>query len=378
MTFERTEVTQGHLRSLNLNIVFASLSAVGALLITINAENLWQALLLALGLAAALVALKAWSVERPLLVALPCLLIASGVWLYGALVTDTASAAFGLAVAGAVVVFQLPRRRRAVVTVGLVAFVVVVIAVRVLMSPDDAGGVLLEYAVGATSVSVAGIVFVSLNQTLAGLIGELEEARERDAELAVARERVRFAGDLHDIQGHTLHVVKLKVALARKLLRSDTDQVERELGEVYELVGDTISQTKELAYAQRRLNLSAELENAKNLFEAAGIRVDIDRDAPNDSGPGPATAAGELLGQVLRETTTNILRHARAERVRITLSESGITVVNDGAGEDGPPELRGLSALRERVERDGGTLTVEHEDGRFLTAAAFPQRKDDR
>ena len=74
------------------------------------------------------------------------------------------------------------------------------------------------------------------------------------------------------------------------------------------LVGDTIRQTKELAYAKRRLNLSAELENAKNLFEAAGIRVRITRAADTDP------SAGELLGQVLRETTTNILRHAQARR----------------------------------------------------------------
>ena len=40
--------------------------------------------------------------------------------------------------------------------------------------------------------------------------------------------------------------------------------------------------------------------------------------------------------------------------------------------------LNGLATLRDRVERDGGTLTVEREDGRFLTAATFPQRKDDR
>ncbi|HWM40600.1 MAG TPA: histidine kinase, partial [Streptomyces sp.] len=197
----------------------------------------------------------------------------------------------------------------------------------------------------------------------------LEESRERDAELAVIRERVRFASDLHDIQGHTLHVVKLKTALAQKLVRSDAERAEEELREIHALVGDTISQTKELAYAQRRLNLSAELENAKNLFEAAGIRVRIDREAEVD------VHAGELLGQVLRETTTNILRHAQAEQVRITLSQSGITIDNDGVQENPLPELKGLSTLRERVAGDGGELTVEQKDGHFLTAAAFPHSR---
>ncbi|GAA4887212.1 sensor histidine kinase [Streptomonospora salina] len=383
MTFERTEVTQVQLRTLNLNIVFASLSAVGALLISMNAENLGQVIVLVLGVVAAVLAVRGRSGGHHYRLTLPSLVVASAVWIFGVLALDSASASFGISVVGTVVVFQLPRHRRAA-ALGLVALVVVVIAVKTLRTPEDVSGALLEYPVGSLSVAVLGVVFATLNHMVSDLIAELERARERDAELAVARERVRFANDLHDIQGHTLHVVKLKVALARKLVHRDTDQVERELSEVHDLVGDTIAQTKELAYAQRRLNLSAEVENAKNLFEAAGIRVRVDREAPvegeteSGAGPGAGTPAGELLGQVLRETTTNILRHAQAEQVRITLSGTGITIVNDGVHETAPPDLSGLSALRDRVERDGGTLTVEQKDGRFLTAATLPQRKDDR
>ncbi|MFD0772667.1 sensor histidine kinase [Streptomonospora algeriensis] len=383
MTCERTEVTQVQLRTLNLNIVFASLSAVGALLISMNAENLGQVIVLVLGVVAAVLAVRGWSGDHHYRLTLPSLVVASAVWIFGVLALDSASASFGISVVGTVLVFQLPRHRRAA-ALGLVTLVVVVIAVKTLRTPEDVSGALLEYSVGSLSVAVVGVVFATLNHMVSDLIAELEKARERDAELAVARERVRFANDLHDIQGHTLHVVKLKVALARKLVHKDTDQVERELSEVHELLGDTVSQTKELAYAQRRLNLSAELENAKNLFEAAGIRVRVrvDREAPvegdTESGAGTGTPAGELLGQVLRETTTNILRHAQAAQVRITLSGTGITIVNDGVHETAPPELSGLSALRDRVERDGGTLTVEQKDGRFLTAATLPQWKDDR
>lgn len=382
MAFERTEVTQGHLRTVNLNIVFASLSAVGALLISMNAESPVQVVVLVLGLLAAVLAVRGTSTRRFYRLTLPSLVVASAVWILGVLALDSPSASFGISVVGTVVVLRLPRHRRAA-ALGLVALVVAVIAVKALGSPD-VPATLLEYSVGSLSVAVVGIVFATLDHLVAGLIGELEKARERDAELAVAQERVRFAGDLHDIQGHTLHVVKLKVALARKLVHRDADQVERELSEVHELVGDTIAQTKELAYAQRRLNLSAELENAKNLFEAASIRVRVDHEAPTEDGvgsgtlPGTGTSADELLGQVLRETTTNILRHAQAEQVRITLSPTGLTIVNDGVRETAPPELSGLSALRNRVERDGGTLTVERKNGRFLTAATFPHQHHDR
>jgi two-component system sensor histidine kinase DesK len=366
MRSERTEATQGQLRMLNLNIVFASLCAIGALLISINAENPVHAVVLGVGVAAAVLASRGWSGSLSSRVPLLCLVAASAVWLVGVLVLDDASASFGISVVGTVVLFQLPRPRRVAAAVALGAFVVAVVVARMVTSPGGALNVLLDHAVHSTSVAVVGVTLVFLNHLVSGLITELEESREREAELAVARERMRFASDLHDIQGHTLHVVKLKTALARRLVRTDTGRAEEELGEIHALVGDTIAQTKALAHAQRRLNLSAELENAKNLFEAAGIRVQVRREG------GVQARAGEMLGQVLRETTTNILRHAQAGQVWITLSGTGISIVNDGAQEGPPTGLRGLATLRERVAGEGGELTVERRDGRFLTAADFP------
>ncbi|MFD0470233.1 sensor histidine kinase [Nonomuraea thailandensis] len=327
-------------------------------------------MVLALGVVAALVAFIRWAARDISRVALPCLVVAAAVWAFGALAMDGSAAFYGVSIVGPLVISQLPRHR-GLAALGLTAYVAAVGAARLLVTQDDVSGVLLGYVIipaGITAV-VTGLMFP--NQRFYAVVADLEEAREREAELAVVRERMRFASDLHDIQGHTLHVVKLKVALAQKLVRTDADRAEQELREIHALVGDTIAQTKQLAYAQRRLNLSAELENAKNLFEAADIHVVVEREGEVDP------RAGELLGQVLRETTTNILRHAQATRVRIALSRSGIAIVNDGARGSPPPELRGLATLRERVVANGGELTVEQEDGRFLTAAAFPHGRSD-
>ncbi|WP_133743026.1 sensor histidine kinase [Actinorugispora endophytica] len=380
MTSEQTEATQGRLRRLHLDIVSGSISAVGALLVAIDADSWWEALLMGASLSATLVAVSRWTVGRLPRAALPALVVTAAVWLFGVLGAHSTAASYGFAIVVTIVVFELPRHRRAVIA-GTAAAAVAVIAAKLAVAREDAVDILVQYVLVSPCVAAGGVVLATLGHAVHGLIGELEEAREREAELAVARERVRFAGDLHDIQGHTLHVVKLKTALARRLVRVDAGRAEEELEEIHTLVGDTITRTRELAYAQRRLNLSAELENAKNLFEAAGIRVRVDREADADA------HAGELLGQVLRETTTNILRHAQAGQVRITLSRRGITIVNDGVREAPLPELRGLAALRERVAGSGGELTVEQRDGRFLTAAAFSRpspeqppttRKDDR
>ncbi|GAA3928817.1 hypothetical protein GCM10023085_07680 [Actinomadura viridis] len=362
---ENTGATQRRLRKLNLITILPPLAAVGAVLVVVDARTWWDAAVLALGVVTALVALERWMADDLSRVALPCLIITAAIWPFGVLVADGRTAFYGITIVGPLVLPQL-RCHRSAAALGLIAFVAAAGASRLLVAQEDVRGVLIEFVAFPTAVTVVATLGMFANQLFYVLVEELEESREREAELAVARERIRFASDLHDIQGHTLHVVKLKIALAEKLLRSDVGRVEQELREVRTLVGDTITQTKELAYAQRRLNLSAELENAKNLFEAAGIRVRVDRDAEVDA------PTGELLGQVLRETTTNILRHAQAGQVRITLSRSGITIVNDGAQEALLPGLRGLSALRERVASHGGELTVEQKNGRFLTAARFP------
>ncbi len=357
---------QDRLRRLNLITTIPPLAFVGALLLVFTARTWWHVVIQVVGLIAALATAERWTAGDFLRVARPSLVVTSVVWLAGAL-TDDSAAFYGLSLVGSFLIPPLPRRRLPALA-GYTVLVAVLGATNVLVHGDRVGARLIQFAAVPAAAVLISTVFMFASQRFFDLIAELEQSREREAELAVIRERVRFAGDLHDIQGHTLHVVKLKVALAEKLLDSDVDRARAELAEVRSLVGDTIVQTKELAHAQRRLNLSAELENAKNLFEAAGIHVRVERESEVDA------RAGELLGQVLRETTTNILRHAQARQVRITLAQWGITIVNDGAADDGPLELSGLSALRHRLVENGGELEVSRSDGRFLTAAAFPPK----
>jgi two-component system, NarL family, sensor histidine kinase DesK len=362
---ERTATARGRMRRLNITTQLTVLIPVGTLLIVFDSDTWWEAVVLVVGVLTAVLAIVRWAEDDISSVALPCLGISAAVWVFGVLVGGSTTAFYSVTIVGPLVVPQL-RRHRIPAAVGLTAFVGVAGAARLLVSHEDPGRILFQYALVPAGVAVVTVGAMFANQAFYNLLGELEEAREHEAELAVARERIRFASDLHDIQGHTLHVVKLKTALAEKLVRVDAGRAEEELREIHALVGDTIKQTKELAYAQRRLNLVGELENAKNLFEAAGIRVRIIREAEVTG------RASELLGQVLRETTTNILRHAQAGQVRITLSESGITIVNDGAHGDALPELRGLSTLRERLAGEGGELTVAQTGGEFATAAVFP------
>jgi two-component system sensor histidine kinase DesK len=98
------------------------------------------------------------------------------------------------------------------------------------------------------------------------------------------------------------------------------------------------------------------------LLEAAGVQMEYWHD-PQEL---PADVE-TCLALVLREAVTNIQRHARANRVEVTVIAGAERVVmrvrDDGRG--GVNERgNGLTGMRERIEARGGTLAIESPRGR--------------
>ena len=160
------------------------------------------------------------------------------------------------------------------------------------------------------------------------------------------RERYRFASDLHDIQGHTLHVSRLQLQLAGKMLDRDVEAARGHVAEAEQLIAETLAETRRLAFGERTVTLAGELANAAALVEAAGIEWHVDGVAPTGH------RLDALFGHLVREATTNLLRHAEAGRVVVELAADGVAVVNDGAAGGSRP-LHGLARLGERFEQAG-------------------------
>jgi two-component system sensor histidine kinase DesK len=191
---------------------------------------------------------------------------------------------------------------------------------------------------------------------------EIDAARETQSELAVMRERYRFSVDLHDIQGQALHVGRLQLQLADKTLDRDPVAARRHLREAEQLIVQTIAETRRLAFGERTLTLAGELANSTELIRAAGIELEI------TGVPPVGHPADDLFGHVVREATTNLLRHAQAERVTIVLGPESVQVVNDGAAEP-MRGLSGLARLGERFGVVGGTVTTRQVDAEFRVEA---------
>jgi two-component system nitrate/nitrite sensor histidine kinase NarX len=84
-----------------------------------------------------------------------------------------------------------------------------------------------------------------------------------------------------------------------------------------------------------------------------------------------APTVGLQLLRILQEALANVRKHARVERVRVSVArdEGWIVagVADEGVGFDGSTPLGeshfGLSIMRERVESVGGEITIESRPG---------------
>lgn len=194
---------------------------------------------------------------------------------------------------------------------------------------------------------------------LVRVFDRLDRARFDADELATTRERVRIAAELHDVQGHSLHAIAMHAELTERLVGSDPEAAARHARTVRTLAADALAETRALVRGYRDADLAGEVRNAAGLLRAAGA----DASVSGDPSAVPAVHA-VLLGPVVREAATNVLRHSDPSRVTFTVRRAGdrteLEVCNDGVP-DGPqiPDPHGgtgLAGVRDRIGKRGGSV----------------------
>lgn len=195
------------------------------------------------------------------------------------------------------------------------------------------------------------------------MVVRIDESRAVAEELAVAKERLRFAADLHDIQGHHLQAIMLKGELTERLIGRDDEAARAHAAELTELARTALKDTRRVVHGYRGTDLRREIGNAVDILGAAGIDTRVHGDARDV--PPPLQA---LFGALIREGTTNILRHSQATRCELTLESDHATVrvrlVNDGVLPRNSQPGSGIAGLRERFAAlDGDVESRVIEDG---------------
>ena len=190
-------------------------------------------------------------------------------------------------------------------------------------------------------------------------------AQEQIEHLAKIAERERIARDLHDVLGHTLSVVVLKSELAGKLIGGEAERARQEIGEVEQIARQALGEVREAIRGYRAEGIAAEIARARRALDSAGVRLEWHADSLRLE-----PAHESVLSLVLRESVTNILRHAGATSCRLELSADSrgtrLSVHDDGRGAS-DYNGNGLRGMRERVEALGGRLEVDARQGTRLT-----------
>jgi len=214
----------------------------------------------------------------------------------------------------------------------------------------------------------------------AALALELARARTDQITLAQVEDHDRIAADLHD------HVISelfaLSMALQGHATRTDPATAERINGYV-DTLDEIIKKIRTSIFGLHRhrqasTGLPAQLrEIIEEHTPQLGFTVGLRFAGPVDPGPDEALAHDILA--VTREALSNCARHAQATAVSISLTRRDelitLGITDNGRGLGTPARFSGLSSMRRRAERHGGTLvaTTPADGGTRLTWTASVQ-----
>ncbi|MFC4528418.1 sensor histidine kinase [Dyella halodurans] len=216
------------------------------------------------------------------------------------------------------------------------------------------------------------VVWIPLTTFTIGLVINAERiSSSKDAELrlshdevrrlAATAERERIGRDLHDLLGHTLSLITLKLELSRKLFDRDSEAARREMEEAEKVARHALAEVRAAVSGIRATDLAAELASARLLLESSAVALDSDVLPPS-----LPVDVERGLALILREAVTNIARHAGATRARVSIAvvDRVLRLCVEDNGRGGVSSSgNGLNGMRERVCALGGSLEVDSPPG---------------
>ncbi len=203
------------------------------------------------------------------------------------------------------------------------------------------------------------------------LLAELQTYAGQAEALAIAQERNRLARELHDSVTQTLYGLTLQAEAAnRKLADGQLEAVADYLGFFRESAQQTLLETRLLIFELRppildEAGLTIALQTRLEAVESrSGLDYQLDlvevERLPSQVETG--------LYRIALEALNNILKHARASHVNLSLQQNGerirLEIRDDGVGFDSetlPPHGYGLQGMRERAEQLGGSFNLRSE-----------------
>ena len=265
-----------------------------------------------------------------------------------------------------------------------------IVAIRVVLGDTETVGVvpiavLLAATAGSAGAAV-GYYRAVLAATRAQLVRETQSREERARRLAV-EERLRIARELHDVFGHTMATISVQAGVGLHVLEQRPGQAREALAAIKKICDDGLTDVKTILGILRADAPSGEeepraprggLDRLTDLFdtaEAGGLRVELHVEGDPRPLPAPIDLAAY---RIIQEALTNVLRHAGARTVRLTLQHAPSRLLVR-IRDDGPitsadtTSGHGIDGMRERARALSGQLTAApHPEGGFEVCAELP------
>ncbi|WP_410645411.1 GAF domain-containing protein [Amycolatopsis sp. lyj-346] len=241
------------------------------------------------------------------------------------------------------------------------------LAVRLRSGESTAGVLLAIRAPGAARFGEHELQLVAAFADQAALALRDAESQAARRELDVVVDRERIARDLHDHVIQRLFAVGLGIEGTRR--RADSPAVAARLVQHIDQLQDVIEEIRSAIFALHGRpgagrGLRARLQDAiTDACADSAIRTTVRLSGAFDRVP---AGLAEHAEAVVREAVSNVLRHARAAELAVTVSVAGDLVVEVSDTGIGLPEAvarSGLRNLEQRAAEAGGSLRLRRPDG---------------
>jgi signal transduction histidine kinase len=276
--------------------------------------------------------------------------------------------------AGMLVLFSMgwhTPRRTAVSGAGLLVIVLTVLA----LTTRPAATVLpLIFAGWAAAAVFLGEVARNRRVYLEGVreqtrsreLTKVEQARRR-----IAEDRLRIARDLHDSVGHAMAMINVQAAAGAHVADQRPEAAKQALVAIQQASGDVLDELTAMLGVLRADGESADrmptpgIAQIRALAESSGsprLRTGVAIEGRTQDVP---EAVGIAAYRIVQESLTNVIRHADASFVQVTVRVEDdrslhVEVCDDGVGAAGASASSGsgigIRGMRERAESTGGRL----------------------
>lgn len=204
-------------------------------------------------------------------------------------------------------------------------------------------------------------------EALTALARAQEQLAAAEHAAGAAAERERWAREVHDTLAQGFVSVATLAQAAQVELEEPGHQgpkaLRGRLAQIEEVARDNLIEARALVTGQGPSALSEgglgqALERLVASQERHGLRISLSTELPE----GLAPALQIVVLRLVQEALSNVVRHARAERVDVVVAPENGTLVavvqDDGVGALGAPEGAGLGGMRSRVADMGGELSI--------------------